>query len=298
MHLVALVPVTATTVSTGGERFCFNSQLIARKFGKGQHIGGLHASQGHSMQAWRHLAWTKMTSIYTTFIRTSEIVDGSVDLALIDSQMLSRCSQACVQTSRPSIEQGCKAYHSTWRPDIVRRGWEQLFHACTSRCRLSICNTVLQLIILQALTEMTRQLRAGKGKTGLVLANGGVATYQAVVCLSRSPRRDGLPYPDCNPLPDMITDVQTPSIAVQAEGDAIVETYTVEFNRDGSPLRGYVVGRLNSNGHRFISNHADESTLKQLCSWEVEPIGRRGKVRVAEAGRNLFAFASSEQARL
>lgn len=145
---------------------------------------------------------------------------------------------------------------------------------------------------------MTRQLRAGKGKTGLVLANGGVATYQAVVCLSRSPRRDGLPYPDSNPLADMITDVQAPALAVQADGDATIETYTVEFNRDGSPLRGHVVGRLKKNGHRFISNHADESTLKQLCSWEVEPIGRSGKVRTAEDGRNLFTLASSEQSRL
>lgn len=145
---------------------------------------------------------------------------------------------------------------------------------------------------------MTRQIRAGKGKTGLVLANGGVATYQAVVCLSRSPRRDGLPYPDSNPLPEMITDVQTPTIDVQAEGEATIETYTVEFNRDGSPLRGYVVGRLKKTGHRFISNHADESTLKQLSSWEVEPIGRSGKVKTAEDGRSLFALSSGEQARL
>lgn len=145
---------------------------------------------------------------------------------------------------------------------------------------------------------MTRQLRAGKGKNGLVLANGGVATYQAVVCLSRSPRRDGLPYPDQNPLPEMITDVQTPTIAAQAEGDATIETYTVEFNRDGSPSRGYVVGRLKKNGHRFISNHADESTLKQLCSWEIEPVGRSGKVKTAEDGRNLFSLGGGEAAKL
>ena len=75
------------------------------------------------------------------------------------------------------------------------------------------------------------------------------------------------------------------------------KTYTVEFNRDGSPLRGHVVGRLRSNGHRFIANHADESTLKQLCSQEVEPIGRHGKVKAGEDGRNLFGFVG-EVARL
>ena len=70
---------------------------------------------------------------------------------------------------------------------------------------------------------MTRQLRAGKGKTGLVLANGGWVTYQHVVCLSRSPRSDGLPYPDTSPLPKFVTDVQVPKIAEVAEGDAVIE---------------------------------------------------------------------------
>lgn len=70
---------------------------------------------------------------------------------------------------------------------------------------------------------MVRQLRAGKGKVGLVLANGGVVTYENVVCLSSSPRRDGLPYPDINPLSDYVTDVQVPPVDEKAEGDATVE---------------------------------------------------------------------------
>lgn len=77
---------------------------------------------------------------------------------------------------------------------------------------------------MHAITEMVRQLRSGeKGKTGLVLANGGVVTYQAVVCLSRSPRRDGLPYPTANPLPEVVADVQVPEVEEFAEGDAVVE---------------------------------------------------------------------------
>lgn len=70
---------------------------------------------------------------------------------------------------------------------------------------------------------MTRQLRDGKGKNGLVLANGGWVTYQHVVCLSRSPRSDGLPYPDDAPLPKYVTDVFVPKIAEVAEGDATIE---------------------------------------------------------------------------
>jgi Thiolase-like protein type 1 additional C-terminal domain len=69
-----------------------------------------------------------------------------------------------------------------------------------------------------------------------------------------------------------------------------LQTYTVEFNRDGSPLRGHVVGRLKSSGNRFIANHADDSTLQQLSSNSREPIGRSGKVKKGEKGKNLFTF--------
>ena len=144
---------------------------------------------------------------------------------------------------------------------------------------------------MHALTEMARQLRQGKSQYGLVLASGGVVTYQHAICLSSQPRRDGSPYPDTNALPEVITDVPVPPVDEQAEGEATVETYTVEFNRDGTPLRGHIVGRLRGNGHRFIANHGDAETLKQLSSWTMEPIGRSGWVeRESWKGRNLFRF--------
>ena len=70
---------------------------------------------------------------------------------------------------------------------------------------------------------MTRQLRKGNGQTGLILANGGVVTYQYAVCLSTKPRRDGQPYPDRNPLPEYVTDVQVPVIEEKADGVATIE---------------------------------------------------------------------------
>jgi hypothetical protein len=79
---------------------------------------------------------------------------------------------------------------------------------------------------MKAITQMTRLLRNptnGAPKTGLVLANGGWCTYQHVLCLSRSPRTDGLPYPDANPLPKYVTDVQVPEIIEEADGEAIIE---------------------------------------------------------------------------
>ncbi|KAH0833767.1 thiolase [Fonsecaea pedrosoi] len=141
---------------------------------------------------------------------------------------------------------------------------------------------------MHALTEMVRALRAGRGKVGLVLANGGIMTYQHVVLLSTQPRRDGSPYPKRPPLAEVVADAQPPAVEERANGAA---TYTVDFGRDSLPLRGHIIGRLTDNNRRFIANHADESTLKQLCSMTTEPIGRKGWVRNDPAsGRNLFSF--------
>ncbi|EEP76475.1 conserved hypothetical protein [Uncinocarpus reesii 1704] len=142
---------------------------------------------------------------------------------------------------------------------------------------------------MHAITAMVRRLRESTGRrcNGLVLANGGVLTYQHVVVLSSQPRKDGLSYPSKNPLPDVLTDEEVPVIESNPEGKAVVETYTVEFNRDGTPYQGYVVGRLKSNNHRFIANHADDDSLNRLCSISEEVIGKTGWSIYANFSRHI-----------
>ncbi|KAK6359269.1 hypothetical protein TWF696_000432 [Orbilia brochopaga] len=152
---------------------------------------------------------------------------------------------------------------------------------------------------MHAITEMTRQLRGNTGhnsrKNGLVLANGGVITYQHVVCLSTHPRVDGTAYP-ANPLPEVLADVSVPPIDETPDGEAVIETYTVSYNRSGRPETGYIVGRLLSSNHRFVANHADERTLQALCSVREEQIGKRGWVSCdktgerGDKGRCYFTF--------
>ncbi|KAF1359408.1 hypothetical protein EJ07DRAFT_119304 [Lizonia empirigonia] len=143
---------------------------------------------------------------------------------------------------------------------------------------------------MHALTEMTRQLRCGKGKKGLVLCNGGVLSYHYAVVLGTEPR--GTEYPVENALPELVSDGAVPELAERAEGQCVVETYTVEFNRDGTPLRGYVVGRLKSDNKRFLANHGDESTLRRMSEGVGEIVGKSGWVWQDEKteGRGLFAF--------
>ena len=74
---------------------------------------------------------------------------------------------------------------------------------------------------------MVRQLKKGKGRNGLILANGGVVTYQHVICLSSQQRQDGGVYPVKEPLPDVIADVPVPSFTPKANGDGIVEVSNI-----------------------------------------------------------------------
>lgn len=71
------------------------------------------------------------------------------------------------------------------------------------------------------------------------------------------------------------------------------QTYTVEFDRNGAPIKGFVVGRLASNDHRFVANAGDAKTLEQLSSRVREPIGRVGWVNSGDKGRNFFTFQKS-----
>lgn len=85
---------------------------------------------------------------------------------------------------------------------------------------------------------MVRQLRTQTGRriNGLVLANGGILTYQHVVLLSNQPRKDGSSYPKENPLPPVLTDEPTTAVDDVAEGEAMIEV---------SKLAQYLYSRRN-----------------------------------------------------
>ena len=82
---------------------------------------------------------------------------------------------------------------------------------------------------------MARKLRAGNGIHGLVLANGGVLTYQHVICLSSRPRANGQSYPAHNPLPSILDHNTVPHIDEAAEGEAIIEV-RFPYNCNFTPI--------------------------------------------------------------
>jgi acetyl-CoA C-acetyltransferase len=74
-------------------------------------------------------------------------------------------------------------------------------------------------------------------------------------------------------------------LALEAEGRATVETYTVLFGRGGAPSRGIVVGRL-EDGRRFLSNTLGEPGLAETLA-AAEAIGLQGVVS-RSGGINVF----------
>ncbi|KAJ5375868.1 hypothetical protein N7517_007874 [Penicillium concentricum] len=136
---------------------------------------------------------------------------------------------------------------------------------------------------MHAITEMTRRLRGGSSRNGLILANGGVLSYQHAVCLSSLAPRKGAPYSNSNDL-ERVARGPIPLIDFEAKGPGRIETYTVEFNRDGTPSRAYIIGRLTNNNHRFLANEGDRSTLLRLSSRNEEPIGKLGTVTADPLG--------------
>jgi hypothetical protein len=70
---------------------------------------------------------------------------------------------------------------------------------------------------------MTRFIRQKKGRKGLILANGGMLTYQYVVCLSSEPRADGSAYPEQNPLPENLEDGLHPEMDQKTGGEVVIE---------------------------------------------------------------------------
>ena len=132
---------------------------------------------------------------------------------------------------------------------------------------------------LHALASMALKLRAAPGAIGLVTGNGWYLTkHSALVCSAAPPEKQ------TEDVPQEAGPAAVAPVAV-ANGPAVLETYTVLYDREGAPSRGIAIGRLES-GDRFLAGTpSDRATLEAFAARE--EVGRRGRVRHVD-GRNLF----------
>ncbi len=139
-----------------------------------------------------------------------------------------------------------------------------------------------------AVASMVGALRRS-GRHGLLFANGGFATHNHTILLTRTPQPAGL-FPQ---MFDFQAEADRARGAVPAldeayAGPAIIETYTVIHDRDGQPQFGVVLGRT-PDGRRAIGRvpATDRAALHLLISGDQEPVGLPGFV-VAEAEGNRW----------
>ena len=144
--------------------------------------------------------------------------------------------------------------------------------------------------VTHAIAEMVQRVRSQPGSFGLVMANGGLVTKEAVgVFSTQRPDKPFVREP-ASVIQDEI-DRLTPRQALNAkpEGEAVIETCAVLHGKKG-PERGVLFGRLLSTNERFLANTpSDAATLALLQSDQA--LGLRGQVSQVD-GLNVFVPAA------
>lgn len=127
---------------------------------------------------------------------------------------------------------------------------------------------------MHAIAEVVRRARSAPGSFGFVGANGGIMSKYSAGVYATTP----VPWKADNSkkLQAKIDGWAAPEQAVEADGRAVIETYTVTHRRDGSRT-GIVIGRLDADGRRFIAKGDDDGLLDLLTTGE--PVGARVYVR-------------------
>ena len=128
-----------------------------------------------------------------------------------------------------------------------------------------------------AVVSMVLALRRN-GRHGLLFANGGLATHNHSMVLSRAAPAPNIFPQDFN-FQAQADALRGPPPPVEEDylGPATVETYTVLYDREGLAQQGAIIGRA-PNGARFIAKvpAADSATIHWLTSGEQEPVGMPG----------------------
>ncbi|NRD58114.1 acetyl-CoA acetyltransferase [Corallococcus sp. AB030] len=145
-----------------------------------------------------------------------------------------------------------------------------------------------------AVVSMVQRLRV-QGRHGLLFGNGGFATHNHSLVLTREPQPAGtLPQPFEHQAEADAARGPVPPFVEGATGPGRIETYTVLYERDGSPRFGVIVAR-GASGERFLAKVPahDTAGIDFLCDGKEEPIGSEGHAVAGPGGDILWHRSSS-----
>ena len=133
--------------------------------------------------------------------------------------------------------------------------------------------------VTHSIAEMINHVRARPGTKGLVTANGNYVTKQSAGIYSTEPLEKLFSPKDPNVYQAEINSKKGPVFTEFANGNAIIETYTIMHDRAG-PSFGILFGRL-SDGSRFIANTPSDKYLMSVMTSE-NYLGKSGQVKNIE----------------
>ncbi|WP_454791859.1 acetyl-CoA acetyltransferase [Mycolicibacterium lutetiense] len=137
---------------------------------------------------------------------------------------------------------------------------------------------------MHGIAEAVNEMRDKPGQFALVGGNGGIASKYSVGIYSTEPAdwaADGSAT-----LQDEFNAQERVLITEKAAGPATIETYTVRY--DWTPRTGIIIGRLDSDGSRFLATTTDEALVALLT--DGEPLGASIVVQSGEK-RNAATLA-------
>jgi len=139
--------------------------------------------------------------------------------------------------------------------------------------------------VTHSIAEMMNVVRAKPGSFGMVTANGNYLTKHSAGLYSTEPTKGPWCREDPKKFQSELDARPKQSVNTAPSGTGTVETYCVAYGKD-APERGYIFGRLDGSGERFVAmTPKDPALLSDMLN--NEQLGRRVTVS-QEDGRNVF----------
>lgn len=135
------------------------------------------------------------------------------------------------------------------------------------------------------LASMLPMLRENPDHFGMITANGGYLSKHATGIYSSRPYHGKWQRVSPSEYQREVDELVSPEFTEMPDGHAVIETYTVCFER-GVPEKGIVIGRMKDSGLRFVANTPNDPELLMAMT-HTEQIARSGAVTCND-GLNVF----------
>lgn len=139
--------------------------------------------------------------------------------------------------------------------------------------------------VTHSIAEMLSVVRRKPGSFGMVTANGNYLTKHSAGLYSTEPTKGPWQRQDPKKFQAELDAGPKRKVDIKPVGTGTIETYCVTYGKE-APERGYILGRLDASGDRFVAMTPDDPAIVADMLTK-EQLGR--KVTLSESGgRNVF----------